>query len=126
MDAQLILVGKAGVGAGALTGHHTAQLQVRPHGPGGAHADDVLHAVLGVQLVGVNADGGHSHTGSHHGHRHTLIGASVALDAPDVVHQHGVFQEGFGNELRAQGIAGHQDGFGECAGGGAVMGGRHG
>ena len=126
MDPQLILVGKAGVGAGTLTGHHAAQLQVRPQSTGGAHADDVLHAVLGVQLMGVDADGGHSHAGGHHGDGHALIGAGVALDAPDVVHQHGVFQEGFGDELGAQGVAGHQNGFGEGTGCGAVMGGRHG
>ena len=66
--------------------------------------------------MGVDADGGHSHAGGHHGDGHALIAPVVALDAPDVVHQHGVFQEGFGDELGAQGVAGHQNGFGKRAG----------
>lgn len=36
-----------------------------------------------------------------------------------------VFQKGFGNKLGAQGVAGHQHGFGKIAGVGAVVWGRH-
>ena len=71
--------------------------------------------------MGIDADGGHAHTGGHDGHPGALIGAGVALDAPDIVHQLGVFQERLGDELGPQGIAGHQNGFCECAGGGFIV-----
>ena len=72
--------------------------------------------------MGVDADGGHAHAGSHDGNLDALIGAGVALNAPDVVHQHRIFQEILGDELRTQGIAGHQYGFGKIAGFGGNVG----
>ena len=112
---QFVLVGEVGVGAGALGGHHVPELQILADGAGGADAQDVLHAVLAVELVGVDAYGGHSHTGGHDGDGGVPVGAGVALDAPDVVDQLGIVQEGVGDEFCPQGIAGHQDCFGEIA-----------
>ena len=80
-----------------------------------APAQDVLHAVLAVELVGVDAHGGHSHAGGHDGDGGVPVGAGVALDAPDVVDQLGIVQEGVGDEFCPQGIAGHEDCFGEIA-----------
>ena len=86
------------------------------NGTGGADPDDVLHTVAVKQLVGVNADGGHAHAGSHHRDLHALVGAGITLDAPDVIDQNGIFQKVFRNELGTQGVAGHQHGFTEVAG----------
>lgn len=66
--------------------------------------------------MGVDADGGHAHARGHHRDFDAFVGASVALDAPDVVHQPGIFEEVLGDELGAEGIAGHEDGFAEVAG----------
>ena len=75
-------------------------MDVLLNGTGGANPDDILHAVAGEQLVGVDADGGHAHAGGHDGDLHAFVGAGVALDAPDIVHQHGVFQKVLRNELK--------------------------
>ena len=86
-----------------------------------ADAQDVLHAVEVVKLVAVNADGGHTHAAGHYAHRHAFVGPGVALDAADVVDEAAAVKEVFGDELRAQRVAGHEYGFGEIAGSGAVM-----
>ena len=111
---QVKLLGIVRVGAGTLGQDDVIEVDVILDGAGGADADDVLHTEEIEQLVGVDADGGHTHTGCHHGHLDALIVAGVAVDTTDVVHQHGVFQEVFGDELAAQGIAGHQHGFAEA------------
>ena len=118
---QVELLGPVGVGAGALGNHQVIQVNILLNGAGGTYPDDVVHAVAGEQFMGVDADGGHSHAGGHDGDLHTLIGAGIALNAPDVVHQHRVFQKVFRNELGAQGIAGHQHGLAKIAGLGGNM-----
>ncbi|CAN4018018.1 Ribosome-associated protein L7Ae-like, partial [Dysosmobacter welbionis] len=82
---------------------------------------DVVHIIEVEQLMGVNADGGHPHAGGHDGHRRALIGAGVALDAPDVVHQLRVLQKGLRDEFGPQRIAGHQNGLGKGPLGRLVM-----
>lgn len=124
--AQLILAGEVRVCAGALTGDDAAELEIGAHRARRADADDVLDAVLGIELVGVDGDGRHAHAAGHHGDGHALVGAGVALHAADVVDEDGVFKKGLGDELRAQRVAGHEDGFREIAGLGVVVGGRHG
>ena len=98
-----------------MTGHYAAQLQVRPQSSGRAYPDDVFHIVLGVKLIGVDADGGHTHAGGHDAHRGAFIEAGIALNAPDVVHQLQFRQEILRDELGPQRVAGHQYGFGEIA-----------
>ena len=119
---QMELLGPVGVGAGPLGNHQVIEIDVVLKGSGGAHPDDVVHIVAGEQLVGVDADGGHAHAGGHDGDLHPLVGAGIALDAPDVVHQHRVLQEVLRNELRAQGVAGHKHGLAEVSGFGGNMG----
>ena len=99
------------------------------NGTGGANPDNILHAVAVIQLVGVDADGGHTHAGGHDGNLHAFVGAGMSLDAPDIIDQHRVFQKVFRDEFGPQGVAGHQDGFAEIAGSGADVGsgsGKHG
>ena len=81
--------------------------------------------ILSEQLVGVDADGGHAHAGGHDGHADAVIRAGVALHAADVVDEPRIFKERFGNEFRAQRVAGHQDSFGKIAFYGAVVRSRH-
>ena len=122
---EAVLVGEVGVGACSLGGNDVPELQAGADGSGGADADDVVHAVLGEQLIGVDADGGHPHAGGHNGDGYILVGAGIAVDAPDVVDQPGVVQEGVGDELGPQGVAGHEDGLGEIAGVGGIVRSRH-
>jgi len=121
---QMILPRPAGVGAGALRDDDVPELQLVSQRAGGADAQDVLHAVDREQLPRVNADGRHTHAGGHDGDAHAVIGAGVALNAPDVVDEHGIGQEIFRDEFRAQRIAGHQDSLSEVAGPGADVRGR--
>ena len=108
------MLGPVGVRAGALADDDVIEVDVLLDGAGGANPDDVLHAEHGEQLVGVDADGGHAHAGGHDGDLHALIKACVAVDAPDIIHQDGIFQEVFGDKLGAQRIAGHQNGLAEA------------
>ena len=111
----MVLLGPVGIGAGSLGDDQVIQVDVLLDGPGGAHPDNVLHAVAIVKLVGINADGGHTHARGHDGDLHTLVGAGIALDAPDIVYKNGVFQEVFGNEPGPQRVAGHQYRLGDDA-----------
>lgn len=103
---QMVLAGPIGIGAGPLPQHQIIQLDILLDGTGGADPDDVLHAVAIEQLMGVNTDGRHTHAGGHDGHPDALIGAGIALDAPNIVHQHRIFQKVFRNEFAAQGSPG--------------------
>ena len=118
---EVELVDIAGVRARALGEDEVHDVDVVLQGPGRADADDVLHIVGRVQLPAVDADGRHAHAGGHHAHRHVLPFAGVALYAAHVVDEHGVGQEILGDVLRAQGVAGHEDGLGKGSGSGAVM-----
>ena len=110
------LGGKVGIGAGALRDHQIIQVDILLNGARGADADDILHTVAVEQLVGINADGGHTHAGCHDGDLDALVGAGVALHTPDVVDEDGVFQKILGDEFAAQRVAGHQDGLAEITG----------
>ena len=120
---QMELGGPVGVGAGALAENQVIQPHILLQGACGADTENVFHAKDVVELVGVYADGGHSHAGSHNGDLDAPIGAGIALDAPDVIYQDGIFQEGFRNELGPQGIPGHEDGLAKVAGFGVDVGG---
>ena len=90
-------------------------MQIGAHGPGGAHADDIFHAIEIEKLIGIDADGGHAHAGGHDGDPFAVIGAGIALHAPDIIDQPGVGQEIFRNEFGSQRVAGHQHRGGEIA-----------
>ena len=109
-----------GIGAGALSQDQIVKPDMLLQRTGGAHPQDVLHTEHIVKLMGIDADGGHPHAGGHD----APVGPGIALNAPDVVHQNGVLQEGLGNELRTQGIPGHQNGFAEITGFGVDVWGR--
>ena len=77
------------------------------------------------ELIRVDADGGHSHAGSHNGDGYVPVSPGVALDATDIVDQLRGSQEGFRDELRAEGVAGHEDSLREIAGFGGIVRRRH-
>ena len=99
------------IGACALGDHDVIQVNMILDRAGRAHTDDVFHTEEIKQLMGIDADGRHTHAGSHNGHLNTLVIAGVAVDTTNVVHQHGIFQKVFSNKLRTQGITGHQHSF---------------
>ena len=113
-----------GIGTGALAKHQIVEPNLLLQSPGRAHPEDVLHTEDVVKLMRVDADGRHTHTGGHNRDLDALVGPGVTLNAPDVVHENRIFQEGLRNKLRPQGIAGHQDGFAKIAGLGIDMGSR--
>ena len=64
-------------------------------GAGGADTDDVFHTVEVKQLVGVDADGGHTHAGCHNGYGNALPCAGITLYTAYIVYQNGVFKKVF-------------------------------
>ena len=128
----LDVVGIAGLGHGIVafrisagSQNHIKDLGLGGIGAGRANADDVLYPILAVQLIGVDADGRHAHAAAHHADRVALVGTGITQHAAHIGNKARVFQKGFGNKLGAQGVAGHQHGFGKIAGVGAVVWGRH-
>ena len=105
--------------------HHVKQLGLVGVRTSRADADDVLDAILAEQLVGIDADGGHTHAAAHHADGAALVSAGKAVHTAHVGDEARVLQKGFGDELRPQRITGHQDGLGKIAFFGAVMRGRH-
>ena len=101
------LCGIARIGAGAHAEDNIAQPDIRGKRPGGADADDIFHAEETIQLIGINADGGHAHAARHHADGHAVIGAGVALHTAHVVDKVRVFQKVFRNEFGAQRVARH-------------------
>ncbi len=81
----------------------------------GADADNVVNIVEVEQLPAVNADGRYTHAGCHNGNGNSLVGAGIALNTAYVIHEDGVLNVIFGNELGSQRIAGHKHGFCKCA-----------
>ena len=140
-SAELVVQALAGLGDVALKAALDPGVVGLAHGTGGQHgikqlgflgiaacgadADDVVHIVELEQLIGIDADGGHSHAAAHHADGVALIGARKAQHPTDPGHLPDIFQERVGNELGAQGIAGHQDGFCKIAFLGADVRGRH-
>ena len=118
---------EVGVRARARTGDDVHEVQVVRERTGRADTDNVVDIVEVVQLPAVDADRRDAHTGGHHGHGHALPRAGVTLHAADVVDEHGIFQKGLGDELRAQRVAGHEHGLGDVSGFGCDMrrGNRH-
>ena len=110
----MVLSGPVGIGAGTLADDDVIQIDVILNGTGGTHADDLLYAEEVEQLVGVDADGGHSHAGSHDGNLDALVVAGVTVDTTNIVYQNGIFKESLCNKFGAQGIAGHQNGLAEA------------
>ena len=119
------LLGKIGIGTGTLGDHQVIQVDMVLDSTGRTHPDDILHSVAIVKLMGVDADGGHSHTGGHDGDLDPLVSAGVTLDAPDIVHKHRVFQKVLRNKFGAQRISRHQNSLTEIPGLRFNMGGRY-
>ena len=57
--------------------------------------------------VGVDADGGHTHTGGHNGNLNALVVAGVAVDTTDIVYKNRILQKILSNKLGTQGITRH-------------------
>ena len=102
-----------GVGAGALGNDDIKQLQAPVESSGRAYPNDAFHVEHVIQLIGIDADGGHPHAAGHNGDPLALVITRIALNAPDIVHQLGIGQIGLGNHFGPQGISGHEYGLGK-------------
>ena len=80
-------------------------------GSGGSDADDRLHPEEGVKLIGIQGEGGHSHTGTHDRDFFSLICAGIAVHIPYIVEEDRILQIMLRDILRAQRISRHQDDF---------------
>ena len=112
LAGESVLVGKVGVGGRAHGDDHIPHLYVVADAAGGADADDGLHTVEVIQLISVQADGGHTHAVAHDGDLLALVGAGVAQHVADGVEADRVFQIMLRHILCPQGIAGHQHDLG--------------
>ena len=88
-------------------------------------ADDIFHAVEVEQLVGVDADGGHTHTAAHHADGAAFVGAGKAQHPAHASHLPDILQKGVGNKFGTQGVTRHKDCLGEIAHFCADVRGRH-
>ena len=114
LTGQMELCGIVGIGAGSLTDNDVIQVDILLDGTSAAHTDDVFHIKEVEQLVGINADCRHTHTGSHDRNLHALIVTGVTIDTADVVHQNRVLQEVLCNKLGTQRITRHQNSLTEA------------
>ena len=110
------LGGKIRVGAGALAQHDVINIDMLLNGTGRTHTDDIFHTVAVKELMGLDANGRHSHAGSHHRDLNALVSSGVTVDTADVIHKDGIFQKIFRNKFGAQRITGHQNGLAEITG----------
>ncbi len=118
--------GEGGLAEGGGGEDHVVNPGFLAVGAGASDADDVLHPILAVELVGIDPDARHPHPRAHHRQGAPAVGAGVAEHPAHRAEEHRVFQVGFGDVLRAQRVAGHQDRFGDHSVFGAVVRGRHG
>ena len=112
---------KIGIGTGSLSKYQIIKVHIFLNGSGRADPDNIFYIIEIIQLMGINAHGGHAHAGGHHGDSGSLVGAGVTLNTPDIIDKYGIFQIGFRNESGTEGVSGHQYGFGEVAGFCTVM-----
>ena len=116
MSFKTELLAEGGVSIAAHARHNVAQVQLLINHAGRTDADDVFHAVEIVQLIGVNADGGHAHAAGHDRNALALVKTRVALHAADVVDEFGVGEISVRDEFGAERVAGHQHGAGKISG----------
>ena len=90
-------------------------MQVGVDAAGTAHADDGLHVVEVIKLVGVDANAGDAHAVAHHADALAIVGAGETQHATHIVKLNRVLEEVLGHELGAQGVASHDDGLGYFA-----------
>ena len=105
--------------------HHVKQLGLVGIAAGRADADDVLYIVELEQLIGINADGRHTHAAAHHADGTALVSAGKAKHAAHAGHLTDILEEGIRNEFCTQGIARHQNGLCKIAFFSADVRGRH-
>ena len=122
---QGILADPIGVGGGPLGDDDVEKLQLRDHGAGRADAYDPFDPVEVVELVAVDADRRHTHPGAHDGHFLAFVGPGVGKHVSDGVHEFAVRQKSLGDEFCTQRIAGHENGLGDFAFFGLIMGCGH-
>ena len=83
MEAAALYMNAAKLGKRALAicsisdSNDIPELQLGADRPGGTNADDVIHLVLREELIRVDADGGHSHAGSHNGDGYVPVSPGV-------------------------------------------------
>ena len=113
---KIVLNCKVRVCACAHAEDDVTNLNVLAHSACRADTHDILNAEELEELVGIDADRGHTHTGCHYRNGNTLPEAGVALNTTNVVNELCIGEEGLCDELCSEGVAGHKHGLGEIAG----------
>ena len=106
----------AGVRAGAVRDDDVADLHLLGQCAARADANDRLHPVGVEQLVRVDRHRRLPHAGALHRDAVPLPGAGEAQHAPRLGVQLGIVEEGLGDPLRPQRVAGEQDDGGDLTG----------
>ena len=115
-----------GVRAGAHGNHHVPQGHAVGNPAGGTNAENLFHAVKVVQLIAVDAHGGHPHAAAHDGNPLAPVGTGISQHIPHGVEADRVFQIGFRDIFCPKRVSGHQNGLGDVAGHCAVVRGAQG
>ena len=107
------LVREVRVGAGTHAEDHLTDVNGRIQSSRGADTDDVLYPEEVVELIGIDADGRHTHTARHNRYSGAFKCAGIAVDATYVVHENRIVKKRLCNEFRAERVTRHQNGAGE-------------
>lgn len=90
--------------------HHIETVSVAA---GRTYADDILYIIEIIEFVGIDADGWHTHAGSHDCDWDALVGTGVTIYVADRSDELWVSKESFCDEFGTQRIARHEDCLGE-------------
>ena len=103
------------VGAGTHSYCQVADMQVVVDRTSRSHTDDCLHAIEVIELIGVDADRGHTHAVSHHTYSLSLIGTCKAQHATHLVETYCIVEEFLGHQLHSQRVTRHNHRLGDFA-----------
>ena len=98
---------------GSLGDDDVAEPDIFAHGPAGADADELLHAVIAHEFRRINGNGRDAHARALDGQADAFIGPRIAEDVADIRVADGIVQKSFSNVSGPQGIAGKQDAVGD-------------
>ena len=113
---KVVLYCIVGVGACSHAEDDVANLNLLAHSTCRTDTHNVLNTEVVKELVGVDTDRGHTHTGSHYRNSLALPKTCVAVNTAHVVNKLCILKEGLCNKLCSEGVTGHKHGLCEIIG----------